>query len=150
VPEAAEDVAGAGAVDPTEDHPIMAVNPFPEGYRAVTPYLIVRGADRLLEFLRDAFDAEVLLRVPAPGGGVMHASARIADSIVELADPPPDGGPMPSAIHLYVPDVDATYARALRAGGTSRQVPTDHDYGERGATVEDPTGNLWFIATRTE
>ena len=123
--------------------------PIPEGLHAAPPYLIVRGADRLLGFLESAFDAVLQARHDDPRGGIRHAQLRIGDSTIELADATDAVPPMPGAIHLYVPDVDASFARAVAAGAVAKQSPTDHDYGERGADVEDPTGNRWFLATLT-
>ena len=84
-----------------------AVKPIREGFHSITPYLIVEGASNLVQFLEQAFGAKELFRVPRPGGGIMHAEVKIADSIIELADATPQYPPMPTAIHLYVNDVDA-------------------------------------------
>jgi PhnB protein len=124
-----------------------AVNPIPAGFRSITPYLIVEGADRFLEFMKQAFGAEQRLRVPKPDGTVMHAEVRIGDSPVELADANAEYPPRPTAIHLYVSDADAVYRRALAAGATSTQEPVDQPYGDREAGVKDPCGNYWYIAT---
>lgn len=124
------------------------VKPMREGFHSITPYLVVEGAANLVRFLEQAFGAKELLRVPRPGGsGIMHAEVRIDDSIIELADATPQHPPMPSAIHLYVGDVDAVYQRALQAGGTSAYGVVDQFYGDREASVKDPGGNLWYIAT---
>lgn len=120
----------------------------PEGYNSVTPYLIVNGADRLIDFLKEVFDAELIDRHADENGDVRHASCRLGDSIVELS-----GGlnksfpPMRNALHVYVEDADTTYVRALKAGARSLYPPQDHDYGERSGGVEDPLGNHWYIAT---
>ena len=127
----------------------MLDQPIPEGLHTATPYLIVRGAERLLGFLEAAFDAELRARYDRPDGGIMHAQVRIGDSTIELAEATDTYPPMPGAIHLYVPDVDVSFSRAVAAGAVARQAPMDHDYGERGADVEDPTGNRWFLATLT-
>ena len=117
------------------------------GIRAVTPYLQVEGGARLIDFLVRVFGAEERLRVPTPDGKIMHADVRIGDSIVELADAGAEHKPTPTGLHLYVPDVDAVYDRALQAGAVSIATPTDHEYGERGASVRDPLGNHWYLAT---
>jgi PhnB protein len=108
--------------------------------------LVVQGADRLIDFMTRAFAAEERLRVARPDGTIQHAEVRIGDSIVELGD----GEPLPSAIHLYVDDADATYARAMAAGASSLVAPTDMPYGDREADVKDPFGNNWYIGTRRE
>lgn len=114
--------------------------------RAVTPYLQVDGADRLIEFMQRTFGAEARMRVPTPDGKVMHAEMAIGDSLVELADSGAEYKAMPTAIHLYVPDVDGVYERALAAGATSIHAPFDADYGERCASFRDPVGNHWYPA----
>lgn len=124
-----------------------AVNPIPEGFHSLTPYLIVEGADRFLEFMKQAFGAEQKLRVPRPDGKLMHAEVRIGDSPVELADANDQYPARPTAIHLYVSDADAVYQRAIQAGATSTHEPVDQPYGDREASVKDAFGNYWYIAT---
>jgi PhnB protein len=128
----------------------MAVNPIPEGYRTVTPYLVVEGATNVLEFVKQAFGAEEKFRMDAPDGKIGHAEVQIGDSIVMMGDAGEENPAMPAMIHLYVDDCDATYERALAAGGTSEREPTDQFYGDRSAGVRDTTGNLWWIATHVE
>jgi PhnB protein len=120
-----------------------------EGLRSLTPYLAIRGADRLIEFSREAFGAVELLRVAQPDGPVQHAEVRIGDSVVEMGDRG-DAPPSPGAIHLYVDDADAVYARALAAGAVSVVGITDMPYGDREGDVRDPFGNHWYIGTRRE
>jgi PhnB protein len=126
------------------------VKPIPEGYRTVTPYLVVRGVPRLIEFLEQAFGATEVMRHPRPDGTVMHAEVQIGDSRVMMGEPPPSSPPMPASIHLYAVDTDALYHLALQAGATSLREPADQFYGERTAGVQDPVGNQWWIATRVE
>ncbi len=128
----------------------MAVKPIPDGYHTVTPYLIVEGADELLEFAKEAFGAEETVRMPKPDGSVAHAEVRIGDSVVMLGDAGEPWPPMPAAIHLYVDDCDTAYRRALEAGATSVQEPADQFYGDRSAGVRDPVGNVWWLATHVE
>jgi uncharacterized glyoxalase superfamily protein PhnB len=128
----------------------MARAAVPDGYHCVTPYLVVEGAARLLEFLKSAFGAEETLRLAAPEGRIGHAEARIGDSVVMTADAPTGSAPMPATLHLYVADVDATYRRALDAGATSLRTPEDQFYGDRNAGIVDPAGNRWWIATHIE
>jgi len=122
----------------------------PEGFHTVTPYLTVKGAAKLLDFLKAAFDAEELNRHLETSGRIAHACVRIGDSMVELSDGTEQWPPTPGALHVYVPDVDAVFQRAVKAGGTSLQDPTDQFYGERSCAVRDMCGNNWYIATQTE
>lgn len=125
----------------------MATSWKPEGYSAVTPYFIVAGAERFIEFVKRCFDAEELERHVRPDGSLQHAACRIGDAIIEIGGGTnPDFPPMKNAIHLFVEDPDAVYERALQAGARSLYEPQDHDYGERSGGVEDPFGNHWYIA----
>ena len=129
----------------------MAVKPIPDGYHSVTPYLVVEGANALIDFAKQALDAEETFRMPGPGGVIMHAELRIGDSMVMLADAQgADNPPMPAMIHLYVPDADDYYKRALAAGASSLREPADQVYGDRSAGVEDAFGNKWWLATHIE
>jgi len=127
------------------------VKPVPDGYTAITPYLIVENAAGLIEFLAGAFGAVERSRVPMPQGGIGHAEVEIDGAALMLADAmPPAFPPTSSLIHLYVADVDAVYAQALQAGATSDDAPSDSFYGDRIARITDPSGNRWFIATHIE
>jgi len=117
-------------------------------HQALVPYLVVPDATRLLAFLRDAFGATEVMRVPRPGGGVQHAEVAIGDARIELADGTDAYASRAGALHLYVPDADAAYERAVAAGATALYAPVDQPYGDREAGVRDPGGNAWFIATR--
>lgn len=123
------------------------VEPRPEGYRTVTPFLHPKNGRALLDFLTNAFGAEVLHVTEMAERAVAHATVRIGDSVLELGEAHGEYQPMPAAIHLYVADADAAYERAVRAGATSVNPPADTPYGERGAFVKDPFDNQWFIAT---
>jgi PhnB protein len=126
-----------------------AVKPVREGFHSVTPYLIVPGASNLIDFMKNAFGATERFRVQRPGSEqIMHAEVKMDDCIIELADDTPEFPALPAAIHLYVPDVDAAHARAVRAGGIEKHPPTDQEYGERSSFVKDTLGNHWYIATR--
>lgn len=120
----------------------------PEGYSAVSPYLIVAGAARTIDFLSKAFDATELRRFDNPDGTVMHAEVRLDDTILMLADSTANWPAAPAHVHVYVPDVDATYHRALAAGATSVQKPIQKDDPDRRAGVIDPGGTTWWIATQ--
>ena len=124
-----------------------AVTPLREGFHSLTPYLIVEGAAKTIDFLKQAFGAEEKLRVPKPDGSIMHAEVRIAGSVVELADANDQYPARPTSLHLYVPDADAVYHRAIAAGAISTEEPVDQPYGDREAGVRDPGGNDWYIST---
>lgn len=128
----------------------MPVKPVPDGYHTVTPYLLVKGVASLIDFLKQAFDAIEIHRTALPNGAVMHAEMQIGDSRVMMGEVPQDHGPMPAMLYLYVPDVDALHAKALRAGATLLNAPIDMFYGDRAGAVKDPTGNSWWIATHKE
>jgi PhnB protein len=119
----------------------------PTGFRTLTPYLIGNGTSKLIEFLKQSFGAEEVMRVPTPDGKIMHAQMRIGDSQIEMSDGSEQYPGNPVALHLYVEDADAVYTRALAAGGTSLFAPADREYGDREASVKDPCGNYWYIAT---
>ena len=122
-------------------------NPIREGFHTITPYLHPRSADRLIAFLTEAFGAELIVRVPRPDGSVMHAQLRIGDSMIEMGEPQGPYEVMPSAIHLYVPNADAVYQSALRAGAVSLQPMIEQAYGDWEGCVRDPENNNWYIAT---
>ena len=127
--------------------PTERAKPIPEGFHTVTPYLTVQQAPELVEFLKGAFGAEELLRTTGSAGG-MHAEVKIGDSRLMIGGGGAwRGTPMPTALHLYVPNTDAAYKRALELGATSIHEPMDQNYGERSAGVKDLAGNTWYIAT---
>ena len=128
----------------------MAVNPVPDGYHTVTPYLVVPDVEALIEFTKQAFDAKETERVPGPDGAVTHAEVRIGDSVVMMGRAQPPNPPIPAMLYLYVEDTDAVYRRALEVGATSVMEPADQFYGDRNAGVKDAAGNQWWIATRKE
>src|ERR1700754_4067587 len=104
----------------------------------------------MIEFLSNAFDAEELMRSVSDNDIHVHAKLWIGDSIIEMGEPHLDSKPMPTAIYLYVEDVDATYEQALRAGASSVVPPADQPYGDRNAWVKDPFDNIWYIAAAIE
>lgn len=101
----------------------------------------------MIEFLKQAFEGDELLRVKKPDGTIMHANVRIGDSILEMGEAHGEYQPMPCVLHLYVNDADAWYRRAVEAGAISIQEPADQPYGDRMAGVKDPFGNAWCNAT---
>ena len=126
------------------------VKPIPDGYRAVTPYVVAGGADKLIGFLKNVFGAEESMRLERPDGKIGHAEVRIGDSVIMIGEAC-DGHKASSAtLHVYVEDADAVYNRALKAGGTSVMEPTDMFYGDRYGAVKDHSGNTWGIATHVE
>jgi PhnB protein len=136
----------------------MSVKPIPDGYQSVTPYLIVKGAAKAIEYYQQAFGATELFRVPGPGGAVMHAEIKIGDSIVMLADEFPDMGVLSpttigdSAVGLviYLSNVDEVFSRAIAAGGKEVRPLQNQFCGDRTGTLTDPFGHKWTIATHIE
>jgi PhnB protein len=128
----------------------MPVHYIPEGYRTVTPYLTVRRAAALLDFVKSAFDAQEIAAMKGPDGSIRHAEARIGDSMIMMGEAPPGSTTMPAMLYLYVKDADATYARALQAGAKSLHEPSTQFYGDRHGAVTDASGTQWWIATHVE
>ena len=136
------------------------LKPIPDGYRRITPALVVDGGAKALEFYAEVFDATERMRFPGPDGSIAHAELQIGDSvvIVEDASPymgtkaPPAGGleGSPTFLFIYVEDVDAVIERAVKLGATLRRPPQDQFYGDRDGGVEDVAGNWWWIATHKE
>jgi uncharacterized glyoxalase superfamily protein PhnB len=112
----------------------------------LTTFIKVRGAARLIDFVKQAFGAAELMRADGPEGQVRHSIIRMGDSVVAISDAGEET-PSPLQLYLYVPDVDAWYDRAVRAGAQPSFPPTDHAYGDRGAGVTDEWGNFWYMAT---
>jgi len=141
-----------GAVkDPFGNHWYIAKprgwTPRPEGLRSVQPYLHLREAHKMIPFLEAAFGAEAMGVHKSSEGAVLHATIRIGNATLEIDEAHGEFQPMPCHLHVYVPDTDAVYAQALRAGATSIETPQDKPYGDRAAGVKDAWGNSWFIAT---
>jgi PhnB protein len=122
------------------------VNPIPKGFHTVTPYIAVREALEVIEFIKTTFGAEGVIRGIGTGGGI-HAEYRIGDSMLMIGGSGDwKGTPMPTALHVYVDDVDEVFERALKAGATVLRDPMDQPYGDRDASVKDVAGNHWYIA----
>jgi PhnB protein len=121
----------------------------PAGYNTVSAYLVVDGAQGVIDFLKKTFDATELRRFDMPDGSIMHVEVRIDDTVVMMGERGGNSPTFPSMLHVYVPDVDETYRRALAAGGASLQEPQrkEGDPDKRGG-VKDPCGNSWFFATQ--
>lgn len=136
----------------------MSVKPIPEGYHAVTPYLIVSGAAQALDFYKLAFNAEERMRLQGPDGKIGHAEIQIGDSVVMLADEfpqmgarsPQSIGGTPVGLCVYVENVDARFQQAVAAGAKIERPLQDQFYGDRSGTVIDPFGHKWTLATHIE
>jgi PhnB protein len=136
----------------------MAVKPIPEGYHAVTPYLVIKGATTAIDYYKKVFGATERMRMDAPGGTIGHAELVIGDSTIMLADEFPDMGfrspktigGSPVSLVLYVEDVDTVFKRAVGAGAKELRPVADQFYGDRMGTLEDPFGHVWSVATHTE
>jgi PhnB protein len=136
----------------------MAVQPVPEGYQTVTPYLAVDDAAEAIEFYKRAFGAKERVRMDAPDGKIGHAELEIGDSLVMLSDPFPQASTKPpkelggttASVFLYVEDVDALTKQAVDAGATSTMEVADQFWGDRMGSITDPFGHSWSIATHVE
>jgi PhnB protein len=136
----------------------MPVKPIPEGYNTVTPYLIISGAAKALDFYGAAFGAKERMRLPMPGDKIAHAEIEIGDSVIMLADESPEMGAKsptslggtPMGICLYVTDADAVFQRAVSAGAKVERPLQNQFYGDRSGTIVDPFGHKWTIATHVE
>ena len=134
------------------------VKPIPGNYHTVTPYLVVDGAAKAIDFYKDAFGATELMRMPAPENRIGPAEIKIGDSIVMLCDPigemghksPKTLGGTPVSLLIYVEDVDATVAGALKAGAQTLRPVEDQFWGDRMGGVTDPFGHQWYVATHVE
>jgi len=131
----------------------MSVKPVPEGYRTITAQLAIDGAEKAIAFYQKAFGAEVVDKALDPSKQkVWHCSMRIGDSMLFVNDVFPDmgGAPSQSSMWLYVPDADASFKRAVDAGGKASMPPTDMFWGDRMGQVVDPFGQKWTIATHVK
>jgi PhnB protein len=134
------------------------VQPIPEGYHAVTPYLYVRNGNAALDYYKKGLGATELMRMPGPEGKIMHAELQLGDSRIMLSDETPERGQRspqtlggsPMGIHLYVENVDTVVKRAVDAGAKLLSPVQDQFYGDRSGQIEDPFGHTWFISTHTE
>jgi uncharacterized glyoxalase superfamily protein PhnB len=131
------------------------VDAVPKDMHTVTPHLVCEGAADAIEFYKKAFNAIELMRLPGPNGRVMHASIKIGDSTIMLADDFPEYGGLgpkalkgsPVTLHLYTPDVDASFKQAVAAGATVKMEVADMFWGDRYGQVTDPFGHHWSLAT---
>ena len=136
----------------------MAVSAIPDGYYSLTPYLVIKGAAEAIEYYKKVFGATETMRMPGPGGRIMHAEVKIGNSMLMLADEntergylsPKSIGGTGSSVMFYTTDVDATFKKAMDGGAKSDQPPTDMPWGDRMANITDPFGHNWAIATHKE
>jgi PhnB protein len=136
----------------------MAIKPVPDGYHSVTPYLIIKGAARAIDFYKQTFGATERMRMNGPDGQVGHAELQIGDSIVMLADEHPSMGHRspqslggtPVSLMVYVERVDDTFKRAIAAGAKEVQPVKDQFYGDRSGSFQDPFGHVWTVSTHVE
>jgi uncharacterized glyoxalase superfamily protein PhnB len=126
------------------------IQPIPQGYHTVTPWIISSDTPRLIDFLVAAFDAEELSRLAGPDGRIGHAEVRIGDSVVMMFDNRPDWPETPAFMRLYFADGEEKFARALAAGATEVTRMTHLFWGDKVGRVRDPLGNLWWIHERIE
>jgi PhnB protein len=119
----------------------------PDRFNRAVPYLTIEGAHAVVDFLVDVFDAEVLDRVDRSDSKLAHAAVLIGDSVIEVSEATERFGPMPCAIHIYVPDTDKAHRKAIQHGVQVIHEPMDMEYGERASAVKDLAGNHWYIAT---
>jgi uncharacterized glyoxalase superfamily protein PhnB len=121
----------------------------PTGYNSVSPYFIVNGAQRLIDLLKNVFDATELRRYDMPDGTIMHAEIQIDDSVIMLGDSSEKYLPVPAVIHVYVPDVDKTFEKAIEAGCEIVEKPKQQENDpDRRGTFKDFAGNMWSIGTQ--
>jgi len=124
-------------------------NPYkPAGYSTISPYLVVDGASRSIEFLTQVLGAQELRRFAAPDGKVRHAEVRLGDSVLMIGDCADGWPPVGAHVHVYVEDVDETYRRALAAGAESVQEPAQRGDEDKRGGVKDAGGTTWWIATQ--
>lgn len=136
----------------------MNVKPIPDGYTSVTPYLIISGAARAIDFYKKVFGATERMRIPTPDGKVGHAEIEIGGSVIMLADECPErGAKSPQtiggtavSIHVYVPNSDEVYTKAVAAGATQLQPVKNQFYGDRSGGFTDPFGHSWHVSTHIE
>jgi PhnB protein len=128
----------------------MPVHHVPKGYPTVCPYLVVPDPSQVIDFMQRVLDGQVIERMEGPDGRIQHAEVRLGDSVVMMGAASEEHPVQTAMLHIYVPDVDATYARALKAGATSMREPEDQFYGDRSGGVKDAVGNSWWFATHVE
>ncbi|MEO8399160.1 MAG: VOC family protein [Ignavibacteriaceae bacterium] len=127
----------------------MEVKPIPDGYNSITPYVIVKDVSKLIAFLKEAFDAELIFS-SNKDGKISHADLLIGNSHLMLGEANEEWKSQPTMLYLYVENTDEVFNKALKAGGVSIMQPEDKFYGDRNGILKDPSGNSWCIATHVE
>jgi PhnB protein len=149
---------GASIVRQSRRRRAMSLKSIPDGYRSLSPYLIVADGAAAIAFYRDVFGARLRMRLDGPDGKVGHAELDIGDSLVMLADEHPEMGALapssiggtPVGLHLYLEDVDAVVAKAVAAGAILKRPVDNQFYGDRLGSIVDPFGHLWHVSTHVE
>jgi PhnB protein len=136
------------------------VNYIPKGYNSISPYLVVKGAAKAIEYYKKVFGATEVVRMDQPNGKVGHAELQIGDSRIMLAEENPSMGQghmsasgigaSPVSLYLYIPDVDRVIERAVDEGAKVLKPVQDQFYGDRTGFIQDPFGHLWGVATHIE
>lgn len=143
---------------PAKGESSMTTKPIPDNYHSITPYLGIDSAAAAIDFYKRAFNAIETFRLPTPDGKVAHAELMFGDSVIMLSDPCEESplpnpkllGGSPVGLHLYVNNVDETFAQAIEAGATEISAVEDQFYGDRLGALKDPFGHVWFISTHIE
>ena len=128
----------------------MAINPIPRDFACVSPYLLVKDIDEVLDFIMQTLDGEINDRAQDEEGNTIHVSFKVADSLIMIGRAGDKNPALKSMVHVYVDNVDETFERAMEAGGVSIRPPEDTYYGDRSAGVAGPQGNMWWFASRIE
>ncbi len=126
------------------------VKSMPDGYHSIIPYTIVESADSFIEFLQLAFGADISECIREESGRIMHAEARIGDSIIMISEACPEMGPIKAGLYHYTDDVDSVFKQAVANKAEPTMEPADMFWGDRMGSVRDPWGNIWWIATHVE
>lgn len=123
----------------------------PANYNSVSPYFIVNGAQKFIDLMKDIFDAKELRRYDMPDGTIMHAEIQMDDSVIMLGDSSDKFPPVPIVMHVYVPNVDETFEKAIKAGCEIVEHPKERDGDpDRRATFKDFAGNMWSVGTQVK
>ena len=128
----------------------MNTKPYkPDSYNSVSPYLVVADAAATIDFLKAVFGAVEICRHPAPDGSrIMHAEVRLDDTVIMLGDCSEGWPATPSHVHVYVPDVEATFQKGIQAGAASLQEPSKKDDADKRGGFKDAWGTNWWVATK--